>query len=115
MQSTVYTNFLGSKGLSGFRLLDWVNNGVARPDDDYMLTLTFSYVSETCVKFVFDARNESEAIYHDLIIRKFRDYSKMKPCIETYPRTTFYPTEHVLDYDLEDNEAIIISELFRYR
>ena len=67
--------------MSGFRLIDWTNNGVAKPDADYTLTLTFSYVSETCVKFVFDTRNETNAEYHDLIIRKGRDYAKVKPCL----------------------------------
>jgi len=101
--------------MSGFRLIDWINNGVAKPNLDYTLTLTFSYVSETCVKFVFDARNETDAVFHDLIIRKYRDYAKMKPCIETYPRTTFYPVEHVLDYDLEDTDPIVIFETFQYK
>ena len=100
--------------MSGFRLIDWTNNGVAKPDADYTLTLTFSYVSETCVKFVFDTRNETNAEYHDLIIRKGRDYAKVKPCLETYPKTTFYPIEHVLDYDLEDGEPVIITESFQY-
>lgn len=114
-QSTVFTNFLGSKGMSGFRLIDWINNGVAKPNIPYTLTLTFSYVSETCIKFVFDSRNDTQAVYHDLIIRKYRDYAKMKPCIETYPATTFYPVEHVLDYDLEDTDPIVISETFQYQ
>ena len=84
-------------------------NGVASPDDAYEITLAFSYVSETCIKFVFDG-NETNAVYHDIIIRKNRDYTKMKPCIETYPRDIFFPKEHVIDYDLEDGDQIVISE-----
>ena len=29
--------------MSGFRLIDWFNNGVAKPDLEYTLTLTFSF------------------------------------------------------------------------
>ena len=111
--STVYTNFLGDKGMSGFRLISKENNGVASPDKPYTVTLAFSYVSETCVKFVFDG-NETNALYHDIIIRKNRDYTKMKPCIETHPTEEFFATEHVIDYDLEDGDQIIIEEEWTY-
>ena len=111
--SSVYTNFLGDKGMSGFRLVSKETNNVASPDQPYEITLSFSYLSETCIKFVFDG-NETNAVYHDVIIRKNRDYTKMKPCIETHPREEFFPIEHVIDYDLEDGEQIVISESWTF-
>ncbi|CBY21240.1 unnamed protein product [Oikopleura dioica] len=113
-ETTVFTNFLGAQGSPGFRLLDFTNNGVARPDTDFEVTLSFSYASETCVRIIFDRMNETEAVYHDIIIRKGRDYSKSKPCMETYPTLNFYSVEHVIDYDLEEGETIKIIESYSY-
>ena len=72
-------------------------NGVASPDVPYEIKLSFSYISETCIKFVFDG-NETNAIYYDIIIRKNRDYTKMKPCTETYPKEGLFAYSNQLTY-----------------